>query len=148
MKISSSAFQNNQPIPIKYTCDGENINPPLSFDIRGEKVAVSYVLIMDDPDAPGGIYTHWLVWNISSNCTDVFENSVPLKGIEGVNSSGSKGYMGPCPPFGVHRYVFKLYALDSKIDLPEGSNRGQLENVMKGHVISQAELVGLYSRVM
>ena len=145
MKITSSAFQNNSKIPIKYTCDGENINPPLSFsDVPGN--AKSLVLIMDDPDAPSKTWTHWTVFNISSVSTEIKENSVPGGSIEGMTDFGKLGYGGPCPPSGTHRYFFKFYALDIMLDLKMGANKEQLESAMQGHTLAQSELIGLYSR--
>ncbi len=145
MKISSLSFQDNQIIPSKYTCDGENINPPLSFsDIPKE--AKSLVLIVDDPDAPVGLWVHWLVWNISPETKEVDERSVPSGAIQGTTSFGRPGYGGPCPPSGTHRYFFKLYALDTEFNLPTSSDKSKLEQAMGGHIMAKAELVGLYSR--
>lgn len=145
MKITSSAFEHNSRIPQKYTCDGENINPPLSFsDIPPN--TKSLTLIMDDPDAPTKTWVHWIVYNIGSQTSEVKENSVPQNGIEGVTDFGNKGYGGPCPPSGTHRYFFKLYALDSMIDLPEGANKKMLEEKIHRQIIDKAELVGLYKR--
>ncbi|MBU3978526.1 YbhB/YbcL family Raf kinase inhibitor-like protein, partial [Patescibacteria group bacterium] len=103
MRITSSAFENREQIPGKYTCNGENINPPLKFsEVPGE--AKSLVLIIDDPDAPGGTWIHWIVYNISPNLREVGENSIPDDGEEGTTTFGKPGYGGPCPPSGVHRY--------------------------------------------
>jgi len=146
MNITSYAFENNQPIPAKYTCDGENTNPPLEFlDVPAN--ASSLVLIMDDPDAPSGTWVHWTLWNIPATVHLIEENSAPLRVIEGKTSSGQNKYGGPCPPSGTHRYFFKLYALDvPKLELPSHSDKAALEQAMEGHIIGQAELVGLYSR--
>ncbi|MEK7085774.1 MAG: YbhB/YbcL family Raf kinase inhibitor-like protein [Patescibacteria group bacterium] len=145
MKISSPTFQHNQNIPSKYTCDGENINPPLQFlDIPGN--AQSLVLISDDPDAPMGTWVHWTVWNIDPKITEITENSVPLGAVEGTTSFGETGYGGPCPPSGTHRYFFKLYAIDTKLDLSTTTNAQDLEKSLQGHILAKAEIIGLYKR--
>lgn len=145
MKITSSAFQNNSEIPSKYTCDGENLSPPLEFaDVP--KDAESLVLIVDDPDAPSKVWVHWVVYNINPSTREVKENSIPQGGIEGMTDFGKPGYGGPCPPSGVHRYFFKLYALDSLLDLSQGTTKDQIEKTMRRHVIDEADLIGLYSR--
>lgn len=145
MKISSPAFENNGEIPTKHTCDGENISPPLEI---GEEPAEaqSLVLIMDDPDAPAGTWIHWTVWNIDSKTTDISENSVPAGATEGATSFGRPGYGGPCPPSGTHRYFFRLYALDKKLDLSPQADKSKLEEAMNDHVLAKGELLGLYSR--
>lgn len=144
MKIISFAFENNAKIPSKYTCDGENVNPPLSFtDIPAS--AKSLVLIVDDPDAPGGIWVHWVLFNIDPKIQEVLENSLSESGIEGVTSFGKAGYGGPCPPSGTHRYFFKLYALGTILNL-ENPNKEEVEKAMQGHILDKAELIGLYSR--
>lgn len=145
MKITSPAFESNQTIPSKYTCDGENINPPLQFkDIPGN--TKSLALIVDDPDAPIGNFVHWVVFNIPPSITEVQENSDITNGVYGANGTGKTGFIGACPPNGQHRYFFKLYALDTMLDLQERANKQEVESAMKGHVISSSELVGLYSR--
>ena len=144
MKITSSAFQEGGNIPSKFTCDGANTNPPLQiFDVPAE--AKSLVLVMDDPDAPSGLFTHWAVWNISPQATAIAEGSTP-KGVQGTNDFGKSGYGGPCPPSGAHRYYFRVFALDRELDLRSGAKRSQLDAAMKGHVIAQGELMGRYSR--
>jgi Raf kinase inhibitor-like YbhB/YbcL family protein len=144
MKITSSAFQQGGNIPSKFSCDGANANPPLQIsDVPPE--AKSLVLIVDDPDAPSGLFTHWAVWNISPQTSTIAEGSTP-KGVQGTNDFGRSGYGGPCPPSGTHRYYFKVFALDRELDLPFGAKRGQLDAGMKGHVIAQGELMGRYSR--
>lgn len=145
MQITSSAFKNNESIPAKYTCDGENINPPLQFSAVPE-TAKSLALIMDDPDAPRGTFVHWTLWNISPEQKEIAANSVPAGTVEGLTSFGKPGYGGPCPPAGTHRYFFKLYALDELLDLNPDADKAKLEQAMEGHVLAQAELVGLYSR--
>ncbi len=144
MKITSSAFQQGGSIPSKFSCDGANTSPPLQIsDVPSE--AKGLVLIVDDPDAPSGLFTHWAVWNISPQTSTIGEGSTP-KGVQGTNDFGRSGYGGPCPPSGTHRYYFKIFALDRELDLPAGARRGQLDAAMKGHVIAQDELMGRYSR--
>jgi hypothetical protein len=144
MKITSTAFENNGNLPSKYTCDGEGINPPLSFSEVPE-AAQSLVLISDDPDAPSGTFVHWTIWNIDPKSTGIAENSIPAGTTQGINSYGKEGYGVPCPPTGVHRYYFKLYALDTKLYLPS-VRADSLEKAMIGHTLDKAELIGLYTR--
>jgi Raf kinase inhibitor-like YbhB/YbcL family protein len=144
MKITSSAFQEGANIPPKFTCDGADTNPPLQIaDVPAG--AKSLALIIDDPDAPSGLFTHWAVWNIPPQASAIGEGSTP-KGVEGTNDFGKSGYGGPCPPSGAHRYYFKVLALDRELDLPFGAKRGPLDAAMKGHVLGQGELMGRYSR--
>ena len=144
MKVTSSAFQQGANIPSKFSCDGPNTSPPLQIsDVPTE--AKSLVLIVDDPDAPSGLFTHLVVWNISPQATTIAEGSTP-KGVQGTNDFGKSGYGGPCPPSGTHRYYFKVFALDRELDLPVGAKRSQLDSAIKGHVIAQGELMGRYSR--
>ena len=143
MKITSLSFQNNEALPVKYTCDGKGVNPPLSIsDVP--KDAKSLVLIFRDPDAPSGDFVHWTVWNINPGLTEIAENSVP--GVEGITSYGKSGYGLPCPPSGTHRYTFQLYALDTLLDISPRIDASQLEKAMQGHILDKAELVGMYSR--
>ena len=144
MKITSSAFQEGGNIPSKFTCDGSDTSPPLQITgVPSE--AKSLVLIADDPDAPSGLFTHWLVWNIPPQTNSISEGSAP-KGVHGTNDFGKSGYKGPCPPPGTHRYSFKIFALDRELDLRAGAKRSQVDAAMKGHVIAQGELVGRYAR--
>jgi Raf kinase inhibitor-like YbhB/YbcL family protein len=144
MKITSSAFQQGGNIPSKFTCDESDISPPLQ--ITGiPSNAKMLVLIADDPDAPGGLFTHWLVWNIPAQTSSIAQGSEP-KGVHGTNDFGKPGYKGPCPPPGTHRYSFKIFALDRELDLHPGAKRSQVDVAMKGHVIGQGELVGRYAR--
>jgi len=145
MKITSPAFEHNQSIPQKFTCDGDNVNPPLQFSDVPEGTK-SLALIVDDPDAPVGLWVHWTAWNIKSDTTEITENAVPSGGVEGVTSFGNSGYGGPCPPDGEHRYFFKLYALDTELDLSTESDKEDLEEAIVGHVLDKAELIGLYKR--
>jgi Raf kinase inhibitor-like YbhB/YbcL family protein len=142
LELSSPSFKNGDYIPTMYTCEGQGINPPL--EIKGIPQGTrTLALIVDDPDAPSGTFDHWLIWNIAPAKT-IRENSAP--GTEGQNGKGAKGYAGPCPPVGtgLHHYHFKLYALDTKLDLAFGARKTELENAMKGHVLGQGEIVGLY----
>jgi len=142
MKLTSPAFANKAMIPKKYTCQGEDINPLLKIEGILQET-VSLVLINDDPDAPGGTWDHWIVINIAPTQT-IAENSVP--GTQGKNSWGRSDYGGPCPPSGTHRYFFKLYALDTQLNLSEGVSKKEVEDAMKGHILEQTELIGLYKK--
>jgi Raf kinase inhibitor-like protein, YbhB/YbcL family len=144
MKITSSAFQEGASIPSKFSCDGADSSPPLQI-AEVPSGAKSLALIVDDPDAPSGLFTHWMVWNIPPQTSTVAEGSAP-KGVHGANDFGKSGYGGPCPPSGTHRYYFKIFALDRELDLPSGAKRSQLDAAMKGHVVAQGELMGRYSR--
>lgn len=144
MKITSPAFGNNQPIPPRYTCDGNNMSPPLAFSDVPEN-AKSLVLSVDDPDAPSSTWVHWVVFNIPKEVREVKENSVP-QGVQGVTSFGKPGYGGPCPPSGTHRYFFKLYALDTTLSLTDKIDKKTVEAAMQNHIITHAELIGLYSK--
>ncbi len=145
MELISSAFENYQKIPAAYTCDGKKLHPP--FAITGvPSSAKSLVIIIDDPDAPGGIFTHWVIWNINPLTKDIGEGVIPEKSQEGTNSAGQIGYTPPCPPSGEHRYFFTLYAMDVKLGLDGKATKADIENSMRGHVITQALLVGVYSR--
>lgn len=146
MKITSTAFTDSTSIPLKYTCQGDNINPELKIEGVPEN-AKSLALIMDDPDAPMGTWVHWVVWNISPDITTIPQNSVPAESIEGITSFGKSGYGGPCPPKGVHRYYFKLYALNDKLNIPKNSNKEDLLKAMDGKIIQQAELMGTYIKI-
>lgn len=141
-RIRSAAFSHGGSIPPKYTCEGENVNPPLEISDLPENTR-SLALIVEDPDAPRGVYDHWIVWNIPPN-EAIEENSRP--GVNGKNSFGDTGYGGPCPPSGSHRYFFKVYALDSNLNIQAGSDKKTLENAMKDHVLGSAELMGQYQK--
>jgi Raf kinase inhibitor-like YbhB/YbcL family protein len=139
--ISTSAFENKGEIPSRYTCDGDNINPELVPGILPEDTE-SLVLIVDDPDAPRGTFTHWIVWNIEPGSM-INENTNP--GVEGLNDVKGTDYFGPCTPSGTHRYFFRIYALDTMLDLGSGSTRTALEQAMQEHIIAEGELMGTYS---
>jgi hypothetical protein len=143
LTIKSPSFQHNSPIPKKYSCDGENTNPPLTIE-GTPKESKSLALMVDDPDAPSGTFDHWVVWNIPPSTTKIAEHSVP--GIEGLNGARQKGFMGPCPPSGTHRYFFKVYALDAELSLGAKSTKRDLEKAIQGHILAKGELIGLYHR--
>ncbi len=143
LTVQSPAFAHNKQIPEKYTCDGEGINPPIVVE-GTPKEAKSLVLLMDDPDAPSGTFDHWVVWNIPPSTSSIDEHMVP--GTEGVNSGRRAGYTGPCPPSGTHRYFFKLYALDTELNLSVNSRKRDVEKAMQDHILAKGELIGLYSR--
>lgn len=145
MRIISTAFDHQQRIPDRYTCNGADVNPPLQF-LDVPESAKSLVLIVDDPDAPGGMWVHWVVYNIEPRTLGVEEDNKVSSGTEGITSYGKRGYGGPCPPSGTHRYFFKLYALDTLLDLTENADKRAVETAMQGHILDQAELIGLYSR--
>ena len=145
MKLVSSVFGHNSSIPAQYTCDGENVNPPLEISDVPQN-AKSLVLITDDPDAPAGLWVHWVVFNIDPKTNRIEEDSVPVGAVEGTTSFGSTGYGGPCPPSGSHRYFFKLYALDSPLTLNSKAQKEAVEKVMKDHILAQSELIGIYRR--
>lgn len=144
MKITTD-FLHQESIPKKYTCDGEDSTPEISVEGVPEE-AKSLALILDDPDAPMGTFVHWLLFNIPPNTTKITSKPLPAGSIQGFNDFGRVNYGGPCPPSGVHRYFFKLYALDKTLDLKEGATKAQLESAMKGHIIEKTELIGLYTR--
>ena len=145
LKVTSSAFANGGKIPPKYTCDGSNVNPPLRVEnIPG--TAKSLVLIVDDPDAPGRTWVHWLVWNIDPKTNEIREGRVPVNAVEGTSDFGKAAYGGPCPPSGSHRYYFKMYALDTTLQLSSSTKKEGMEKAMIGHVITKGSLMGTYSR--
>jgi Raf kinase inhibitor-like YbhB/YbcL family protein len=145
LKITSPAFQEGGEIPAKFSRDGGNANPALHISGTPAE-AKSLVLIVDDPDAPVGLFTHWLVWNIDPKTADIAEHSVPSGAVQGTNDFSGHRYDGPQPPSGTHRYFFKIFALDQRLDLPAGAKRKQLDAAMKGHVIAQGQLMGRYTK--
>lgn len=146
LTLTSAAFNSGQMIPKRYTCDGENINPPLSVSGIPEGTQ-SLSLIVDDPDAPTGTWVHWLVWNIPPQFSDIPEDSSPPSALQGTNDFGKEQWGGPCPPPGLeHRYAFKLFALDALLELQRGANKPLLEKAMEGHILNQTELIGIYAR--
>lgn len=150
MRITSPAFAHGQPIPARHTCDGENISPPLALS-AAPAGTVFLTLICDDPDAPRGVWDHWLLFNLpvvheglEEGISDEF---APFPGTShGLNSWGKSCYGGPCPPSGTHRYYFKLYALDARLNLKPGATKGDILRAMDGHILAEAHLMGTYSR--
>jgi len=140
--IRSIAFSHNGHIPPKYTCEGENFNPPIEVSDTPPQTK-SLALIMEDLDAPRGIFVHWLVWNLTPH-NPITEKT--KQGISGTNSFGKTGYGGPCPPSGTHRYFFRVYALDRNLDIEAGADKELLLEAMKDHIITKGELMGLYGK--
>ena len=145
LTISSPAFRHNEHIPSKFTCDDADVSPQLLIGNvpAGTK---SFALIVDDPDAPRGTWVHWVVWNISPDTKEIREGSVPAGAHQGMNDFRKLDYGGPCPPSGTHHYFFKLYALDTTLGLAAKATKATLEQAMQGHILAQAELIGLYKR--
>jgi Raf kinase inhibitor-like YbhB/YbcL family protein len=150
--LTSTAFAEGQPIPAQYACQGldKDISPPLAW---GEPPAgtQSFALIMDDPDAPGGTWDHWILFNIPASARSLPESfpaneTNPDGSLSGKNSSGRTGYGGPCPPNGTHRYAFKLFALDEILGIAPGANKGELEKAMLGHILARGELTGTFTK--
>jgi len=150
IKLSSTAFQDDGLIPSKYTCDGDNISPPLAWsNIPANTKSVA--LIVDDPDAPAKTWVHWVLYDLPTSTTNLPETvkpqpSLPGGGKNGRNDFNKLGYGGPCPPAGTHRYFFKIYALDSETGLQPGATKEELLHAMDDHVIGQGKLVGTYQR--
>ncbi len=150
LSVTSSAFHNGQPIPAIYSCKGDDTSPALMWDVPpvGTK---SFALIMDDPDAPGGTWVHWVIYNIPASSRGL-QAAAPTKAqlsdgsLNGVNSWKKLGYGGPCPPSGTHRYYFKLYALDTMLSLSSSANKEKLLSTMQGHILAQGELMGTFSK--
>lgn len=142
MELNSPAFANNTNIPDVYTCKGAGVSPPLT--ISGVPTGTqSLALVVVDPDAPGGNFTHWTVWNISAATTVIKENSLPSGALQGMNDAKTLGYTPPCPPSGTHRYFFKLYALNRQLALEQGARAYAAKASLEGHVLAKAELIGL-----
>lgn len=149
-EVTSSAFAQGEPIPVKYTCDGDDISPPLAWGDPPERTA-SFALINDDPDAPAGTWVHWVLYNLPADARSLTEAvpsdaELPDGSLHGQNSWRRLGYGGPCPPRSTHRYFFKLYALDTTLDLASGANKETVLRAIEGHILGQAELMGVYSR--
>lgn len=147
--LTSAAFNNEAVIPVKYSCKGENISPPLSWS-NPPAGTVSFALIVDDPDAPGGTWVHWVYYNIPGNLSSLSEGlssdkELPDGSLQGVNSYGEWGYRGPCPPGeSHHHYYFKLYALDTALDHPAGADKSELLKAMQGHILEMIDLMGVF----
>ena len=150
MELKSQAFAAGEMIPAQYTCDGQDISPPLSWS-DPPTGTIDFALISDDPDAPVGTWVHWVMWNIPVSASALDENlpktaSLPNGTKQGTTDFQRIGYGGPCPPSGTHRYFFKLYALDTALNLPASTTKKDLEKAMQGHILGQAELIGTYRR--
>ncbi|MFC1771491.1 YbhB/YbcL family Raf kinase inhibitor-like protein, partial [Candidatus Margulisiibacteriota bacterium] len=150
MELTSMAFINGSMIPSLYTCKGRNISPPLQW-IDPPPGTKSFALIVEDPDAPSGLFVHWIVWDIPADQRSLKENKIGFSGTGGIqqgeNDFGNTGYGGPCPPSGIHRYFFRLYALDTTFgDLGLSTTKQNLLSAMSGHVLAEAELMGLYKK--
>jgi Raf kinase inhibitor-like YbhB/YbcL family protein len=141
--VSSPAFQQDGSIPFKYSCEGEEINPPLNI-ANIPHGTQTLAIIVEDPDAPKGTFDHWVVYNIPL-ASHIEENSVP--GTSGINGAGMTGYHGPCPPSGSHRYYFYVYALDTELDLKAGSDKKTLQQAMEKHILAKGSLMGRYEKV-
>jgi hypothetical protein len=146
-QIRSPAFEHGKPIPAKFTCDGEDLSPELTWSGAPEGTR-SFTLILDDPDAPVGTWDHWIVIDLPGDCSRLTEGiaSLPGKAVAGRNGWRRSDYGGPCPPGGKHRYFFRLYALDGMLGLPAGAAKADVLKAMKGHVLAEAELMGTYAR--
>jgi len=150
IKLTSTAFKEGQPIPRTYTCDGVNISPPLEWS-GVPKTAKTVAIICDDPDAPGGTWVHWVLYNLPADNIGIVENmpateKLAAGGFQGKNDFGRVGYGGPCPPSGTHRYFFKIYALDSELPLKGGATKAEAVKAMEGHILLQGQLMGTYRR--
>ena len=150
LSITSTAFKQGERIPSKYTCDGSDTSPELEWSDVPDG-AQSFTIIADDPDAPVGTWIHWVLYNVPGETRTLPEAippdaSLPDRSMQGKNSWGRPGYGGPCPPGGTHRYFFRLYALDTVLELKSGVSENDLLKAMKGHILAEAELMGLYSR--
>ncbi|HTA83597.1 MAG TPA: YbhB/YbcL family Raf kinase inhibitor-like protein [Bacteroidia bacterium] len=142
LTVKSPVFADSGPIPAKYTCDGSNVSPELHI-INTPPETKSLALIVDDPDAPGGTFVHWVMWNIPP-AEIIKENTAP--GIQGRNGKNENKYYGPCPPKGTHHYHFHIYALDTKLDIPTKTDKQALLLAMEGHIIASGELMGTYKK--
>ena len=150
LSLSSPAFQEGEDIPITYTCDGQDVSPPLTWGEPPSETQ-SFALIMDDPDAPGGVFTHWLLFNLPADSRELLEavppNELANGALQGKNDFGTIGYGGPCPPHGpAHNYRFTIYALDQPLDLTAGASRKQVIDAITGHILARGQLIGMYQR--
>jgi Raf kinase inhibitor-like YbhB/YbcL family protein len=149
--VTSTAFTAGKPIPVKYTGQGEDVSPDLSWKDTPQGIA-SFALVCDDPDAPSGTWVHWTMWNIPPTSTGLSEGvsadaSLPNGSVQGITGAGMSGYHGPMPPRGnAHHYYFRVYALDTTLHLAPSATRAQLDEAMKGHILSQGQLMGTYQR--
>jgi Raf kinase inhibitor-like YbhB/YbcL family protein len=150
IKLTSTAFKEGNAIPRVYTCDGVNVSPPLEWS-GVPKTAQTITIVCDDPDAPGGTWTHWVLYNLPADNIGLVENlpaseKLAAGGFQGLNDFGKTGYGGPCPPSGTHHYYFRIYALDSELPLKAGASKADLVKAMEGHIILQGQLMGTYKR--
>ena len=151
LSLSSPIFPEGEKIPVKYTCDGQDISPPLMWG-KPPPGTQAFALIMDDPDAPGGVFTHWVIFNLPVDSRELpeavtRENQLENKALQGMTGFGRVGYGGPCPPTGpAHHYLFSLYALDQPLDLNAGASKRQVLDAMQGHILAQGQLTGIYQR--
>ena len=150
IKLTSASFKEGQPIPRTYTCDGVNISPPLEWG-GVAKTAKTLAIVVDDPDAPGGTWVHWVLYNLPADNIGLVENlpateKLAAGGFQGTNDFEKIGYGGPCPPSGTHHYFFKIYALDSELPLKAGATRAEVMKAMAGHIVLQGQLMGTYRR--
>lgn len=145
LSISSPTFKHGEPIPVRYSCDGADVSPPLVIGKTPPNTQM-LVLIMDDPDAPVVTWVHWIAWNIPAQTREIPENSLPPGARQGRNDWKRNSYGGPCPPSGTHRYYFKLYALDITLQLASSTTKTELERAMQGHILAKGELMGTYRR--
>lgn len=145
LTITCGAFSNGESIPARFTCDGQDVNPQLEWKAPPPGTR-SLALIMDDPDAPMGTWVHWVLWNIPPDTGRIEEMSVPAGGVQGRNDWKRNAYGGPCPPSGTHHYYFRIFALDTTLDLPVTTTKADLERAMKGHILARGELMGTYKR--
>ncbi len=150
MELTSSAFQDGGMIPSRHTCDGQDVSPALEWPSVPEGTK-SIALICDDPDAPGGTFVHWVLYNLPADMRELPEGTaadgtLPAGAHQGTNDFGEAGYNGPAPPRGIHRYYFKLYALDTAVSLRPGARKAELLQAMKGHILAEGELLGKYKR--
>ncbi len=152
IQVLSTAFHEGDAIPVQYTCDGENISPPLRWG-RLPKGSQSLALICEDPDAPSGVFVHWIIFNLPPIVSDLPEALPPTETLvetgatQGLNDFNEIGYGGPCPPPGnPHRYFFRLFALDAKLDLKPGATKSEFANAVEGHLIAMGHLMGTYQR--
>lgn len=150
IKVTSAAFKEGQPIPRQYTCDGVNLSPPLEWS-GVPKNAKTIAIVADDPDAPAGTWVHWVLYNLPAENIGLVENvpateTLKAGGFQGKNDFEKIGYGGPCPPSGMHRYFFKIYAVDAELPLKAGATKAELEKALQGHIVTQGQLMGTYQR--
>jgi Raf kinase inhibitor-like YbhB/YbcL family protein len=146
MQLLSPDFNEGGYIPEKFTCEGENASPSLEINGTAPEGTTCYALVMEDPDAPMGTFSHWIFWNMPFATKEFSSGHMPESVVEGTNGAGKTGYIGPCPPSGTHRYFFKLYALDTSIELGQDAKVEELQAALNGHIVAETELVGMYAK--